>query len=122
VVWGPRERNALPPLFDAVCQFADVDEDASDGPRLGDPGVLEACAADAGLAVRQAGDVAVPYEAADAEALTAALELDLVHSGVADRVDPAAFRQAVERAAAPHRGADGSYRFENSFRWLIAEA
>jgi hypothetical protein len=31
-------------------------------------------------------------------------------------------REAIAAAAAPYRRPDGSYRFENRFRYLIAEA
>ena len=68
------------------------------------------------------GAVDVPYETADAGELEGALEFDLIHTGIADSVDRDAFREAVERAAAARRRDDGSYRFHNTFRWLLAAA
>ena len=63
-----------------------------------------------GLPVVAAADVEVPYESPDLGTLTRAI------------VDGAGFdatREAVESASAPFRRADGSYRFENTFRYVI---
>ena len=54
--------------------------------------------------------------------LQGALEFDLIMSGIAETVDRAVFRETVERAAASRRRDDGSYRFHNTFRWLLAAA
>ncbi len=122
-VWGPREHNELQELFEAVRALGPAEDDEqSDLPRLGEPGVLEAVAAEAGLTPLATGDVAIHYEVADTSALEAALEFDLIHAGLAEQVDRPAFSAAVERAAATKRRADGSYRFENLFRWLLAAA
>jgi SAM-dependent methyltransferase len=122
-VWGPRDNSDLPALFDAVRALGPAeDAEQSDVPKLGEAGVLEAVAAEAGLTPLATGDVAVPYEAADIAALAEPLRLDLIHAGIAEQVDRPAFGAAVERAAAANRQADGSYRFENHFRWLLAAA
>ncbi len=124
-VWGPREHNDLQGLFDAVRALgpsADEEDEADPAPAFGRPGVLEGLATEAGLAVLATGAVDVPYETADAVELQGALEFDLVHTGIADSVDRDAFREAVERAAAARRQEDGSYRFHNTFRWLLAAA
>jgi hypothetical protein len=66
------------------------------------------------------GLVEVPYVVADLEELERALELDLMHSGIADSVDRGELRDVIASTAADARQADGSYRFENRFRWLVA--
>jgi hypothetical protein len=91
-------------------------------PAIGEPGVLEELARAAGLAPRRAGDVEVPYEAPDLPTLERAL---LAGSGFLPAVEHAgaqAVHDAIAVAAAPFRRPDGSYRFENRFRYLIAES
>jgi SAM-dependent methyltransferase len=64
-----------------------------------------------GLPVVTAADVDVPYESPDLATLERAI------------VDGAGFeasRAAIAAAAAPFRRADGSYRFENRFRYVLA--
>jgi hypothetical protein len=63
----------------------------------------------------RAGEVDVPYEAPDADTLARAL---LVDAG--EPVSEDAVRHVIADAAAPFRRPDGSYRFENRFRYLIA--
>ena len=67
----------------------------------------------AGLEPVSEGEVDVPYESPDLATLERAI------------VDGAGFeasRDAVAEAAAPFRRPDGSYRFENRFRYVIATA
>ena len=61
-------------------------------PQLGEPGVLEDLVQSAGL------------------------------RGVLESAGEAAVRQTIAEAAAPFRRANGSYRFEDTFRYLIARA
>lgn len=88
---------------------------------VGEPGVLEELAAEAGLTVLRAGEVDVPWEAPDRATLVDALltagtyYLAIEHSG------EEAVGEALAEAAEPHRRADGSYRFENSYRYVFAE-
>jgi SAM-dependent methyltransferase len=124
-VWGPREHNDLQRLFDVVRALDPAAEDEAQedpAPAFGRHGVLEGLAGEAGLTVLATGEIDVPYETADATELVGALEFDLVHTGIADSVDRAAFEEAVEGAAAERRREDGSYRFHNTFRWLLAAA
>ena len=81
---------------------------------LGDPGRLEALVTGAGFAVRESGDLEVPFSFADDDALLEAHELDAQHAGV--ELDA----PAVLAAAAPFRGSDGAYRFRNCFRYVLA--
>jgi SAM-dependent methyltransferase len=89
-------------------------------PALGEPGVLEGLARRAGLEPRQAGEVDVPYEVPDQATLERAF---LVDAGVEviEHAGEHAVRRTIVTAAAPFRRPDGSYRFENRFRYLVAD-
>ena len=86
---------------------------------LGQPGVIEREFRAAGLQPVRAALVDVPYRAADAATLTrdvlsAGNALPAVeHSGLD------AVRAALLAVAAPFRRADGTYRFRNTFRYVI---
>jgi SAM-dependent methyltransferase len=122
-VWGDRRRCQLRAVFAAIEELVPVDEPAGEGPpRLGEPGVLEAEAEEAGLRPVDTGEVEIPYEAADLDTLVAACELDVVHLDPPEPLDPVSVRRAIETASGPALRPDGSYRFENVFRWLVAEA
>jgi SAM-dependent methyltransferase len=91
-------------------------------PAIGEPGVLEHLARKAGLEPREAHEIEVPYEARDQETLVRGLLAGgnlvpaIEHSG------EEAVRRAIVEAAEPFRRPQGSYRFENKFRYLIATA
>jgi hypothetical protein len=74
----------------------------------------------AGLTPERTGEVGVPYEFPD----RATLERALLAIAPVYHVDPKTAQQVVrdtvETAARPFRRADGSYRFENRFRYLSA--
>ena len=91
-------------------------------PRLGEPGVIDRLAADAGLSLLGAQDVSVPFVVADEAALQRAFLLDAVLCGALDHAGEQAVRATVADAAAPYRWPDGSYRFENVFRVVVARA
>jgi SAM-dependent methyltransferase len=59
----------------------------------------------AGLTIAEAAEVATPYESAD---IVAALR------------DGSGFEGDIEPKVAPYRRADGTYRFENRFRYVLA--
>jgi SAM-dependent methyltransferase len=88
--------------------------------RLGEPGVIDALAASVGLEVVSARDVDVPYEVPGEAALQRAFRLDAALAGALERAGEDAVRAAVARAAAPFRRPDGSYRFANVFRVVVA--
>lgn len=96
--WG--EPGDLAAVYAALAP--DPDDDPSPAARLEDR---------VGLPVITAADVDVPYESPDLATLERAI------------VDGAGFdapREAIAAAAAAFRRADGSYRFENRFRYVIA--
>ena len=95
---------------------------SQDTPAIGEPGVLEALAREAGLEPGQAGEVEVPFEAANQETLVRAL---LAPGGVVPTIEHSGeelVRHALVEAAARFKRADNSYRIENRFRYLIARA
>jgi hypothetical protein len=60
------------------------------------------------MIVQAAADVSTPYETPDLDTLVAALR------------DGSGLTGDVEGLAAPNRRPDGSYRFENTFRYVVA--
>lgn len=96
---------------------------APDGPEiLAQPGALESLLRRSGLEFVRSEEVAVPYEAPDAPALVRAMlsagpMVPLVQHAGEDVV-----RQTIIAASQPFARADGSYRFENTFRYVIAVA
>jgi SAM-dependent methyltransferase len=98
------EPSELPPLFTAL-SGGDVSPARRD---VREPGVLESLLTSAGLSVIKAAEVDTPYEAPDLDSLVAALR------------DGSGLTGDVESLAAPNRRADGSYRFENRFRYVLA--
>jgi SAM-dependent methyltransferase len=100
--------SELPPLFKALSADSDVRGDQDAGPDVRHRGVLERLLEDAGLSVTAAADVPTPYETPDLQGLVVALR------------DGSGITGDVERLAAPNRRADGSYRFENTFRYVVA--
>jgi SAM-dependent methyltransferase len=64
----------------------------------------------------------VPYEVHDRAALERALLIDAEMIGAIDAVGEEEARRVVLEASARHRRLDGSYRFDNRFRYVIARA
>jgi SAM-dependent methyltransferase len=114
--WGPMEHRDLFAVLDVLRE-----RPSAAGPAIGDPGELEDRARRAGLEPRAAGDVEVPFEARDQAALERAFLIDAT-SGALERLGEAEVRRRVAEAAAPFRRPDGSYRFENRFRYVIASS
>lgn len=89
-------------------------------PRVSEPGVLASLARDAGLEPRSEGTVAVPYEAPDLATLERALLDGAGFGSVLEHADAATVSRTIAEAAAPFRRPDGSYRFENTFMYVVA--
>lgn len=110
--WGPRDQLDLAVVFQGVAEPDGATEPAPIP--VGDPGVLEGLMEAAGLTPEHSGDVAAPYETPDLATLVAALR------------DASGFERAtddlVREVAAPFRRPDGSYRFENTFRYVVARS
>jgi SAM-dependent methyltransferase len=120
-VWGRPERCALEAMKRVVRQFAPKPpEGAKPPPELWRPGVLEAMAAEACLAPETAFEIRWAFEFTDEEALGQAM---MAPMGLAELVGPdrePAVRSQIVQALAPYRTAEGGYRLENEFRYLIA--
>jgi len=91
-------------------------------PAFGEPGVLEELSTRAGLEPRRASEVDVPYVAPDRATLERALMVDVGHLRADERAGRKAVQRVIDGAAARFRRPDGSYRFENKFRYLITLA
>lgn len=89
---------------------------------LAQPGALESLLRHAGLEPVRDDEVAVPFEAADAPTLirgmlsAGPMALLLEHAG------EDAVRETIVTASQSYARADGSYRFENTFRYVVAVA
>jgi SAM-dependent methyltransferase len=121
--WGRPEKSGLVAIMGALRGLQPPPPPGAglpEPPPLGQPGVLEALALEAGLEPAQASEVDVPFEAPDEEMLVRALLapggtlLAVEHSG------EGTVRKAIRDASAAFRRPDGSYRIENTFRYLIA--
>ena len=83
---------------------------------------MEALAADAGLAPEESFDTSWAYEYADEDTAARAL---LAPAGLARLVGPERedeVRRAIIAGLAAYRTADGGYRLENEFHFLLARA
>lgn len=122
-VWGAHERCDL----EAMKQFARPflpprPPDAPPDPDLSKPGALEALAAQAGLVPTAEFTETWTVEYPDEEVLGRAM---VAVAGLAVLAGPERerdLRDAIVRGLAPFRADDGSYRFSNEYRYLIAHA
>jgi SAM-dependent methyltransferase len=120
-VWGRPERCSLEAMKAAIHPFLPGAAGGRTPPELWRPGVLEAMAAEAGLAPERTFDTSWAYEYADEDALLRGmLSAGLVH--VAEEAGGDAVRRAIVEALAPYRTADGGYRLENEWHYLVATA
>ena len=111
--WGRMEHREL---FAVMRALRDGPSAASS--EIGEPGGLEKLARRAGLEPGRAGEIEVPYEPPDRETLERAFLNDAAFVALR-RLGEAETRRVIAQAAAPFRRRDGSYRFENRFRYLI---
>lgn len=92
-----------------------------DPPPIGEPGVLEDLCRHAGLEPLQAAHIDVPFHAPDRHTLERALLAPGAVSPAIERAGELAVRGTLVAAATPFMRADGSYRLQNRFRYVIAE-
>jgi SAM-dependent methyltransferase len=90
-----------------------------DPPLVREPGVLERLVRDAGLQATLAAEVDVPFELRDEATLQRAFLAD-AGPAVVEHAGEKAVRRTIVDTAAPFRRPDGSYRFANRFRYVIA--
>jgi SAM-dependent methyltransferase len=104
--WGRRADRELMVVYDAL---PSGDDDGPPPPAVGEPGVLEDFGRAAGLEPVASGEVDTPWTAPDRAAL-----VDAFVAGAGFDVDG----EVIAAAAEPFRRPDGSYRFENRFRYV----
>lgn len=118
--WGRPGDQQVHEIFEPLAELEP--SGPRDAPDVGEPGVLEDLARQAGLTPERAEEVAVPYSFPD----WAGLERALLGLAPAYRIDGATaarvIREAVEQRAERFRRPDGSYRFDNRWRFMIAVA
>jgi SAM-dependent methyltransferase len=122
-VWGPPDRCDLEAMKKVARRYApSPPPDAPPPPKLWEPGVLESLASEAGLAPELAFDTSYAFEYPDAETLGRLLTapMGLAELAGPDR-EPALRREIIDVLAA-YRGADGGYRLQNEFHYLVARA
>jgi len=112
--WAERSRCELDVVEAALA--ADDGEDPGPQSPLRSEAPVRALLAGAGLAVEAVVLVDVPWTAADAGALVRGLLLGEDAAGIAER------GPVVRAAAEPFRRGDGSYRFRNVLRLVLARA
>jgi SAM-dependent methyltransferase len=122
-VWGAHEKNDLEAMKEIVRPFMPPrPADAPPEPDYSHPGVLEHLAAEAGLTSVEAFDTTWAYEYPDEQTLRRAL---VAPAGIAVLVGPEhedAVKDAIVAGLSAHRSADGSYRLQNDFHYLVARA
>lgn len=118
--WGRVEDRQVHANFEPLAELKPPRP--HDPPAVGEPGVLEGLARRAGLTPEHTDEVEVPYEFPDRATLERALLAIAPVYGVDQAEAERVVHKTVETAAKRFRRADGSYRFENRFRYLIAQA
>ena len=122
-VWGAHERCDLEAMKEIARPFFPPrPPDAPPDPDLSQPGALEALATQAGLKPQESFDTSWAYEYSDSETLGRAL---VAPGGLAVLVGAereAEIKAAIVEGLAPYRTADGGYRLQNEFHYLVARA
>ena len=122
-VWGAHERCDLEAMKQIARPFLPPrPPDAPPDPDLSQPGMLEALAVQAGLTPEREFDTTWAIEYPDAETLGRALVAvaGLVTLAGPEREDE--LKATIVEGLAPFRAGDGTYRFSNEYRYLIARA
>jgi SAM-dependent methyltransferase len=120
-VWGRAERCDLTALLAVVGPLLPSPPPSGpDGRALCEPGVLEELASAAGLTPLETGDAVFDFVYPDEETMVATqLSAGLV-ALAAQIAGEEKLRAAIVSALAPFQAADGSYRLENEWHYLIA--
>jgi SAM-dependent methyltransferase len=115
--WGRLEDREVHAVSAPLSELAP--RRAGDPLPVGEPGVVEGLALRAGLIPQYAAEIDVPYYFPDRPTLECALIAIAPIYHVAPEVARSVVRRTVDKAAAPYRRPDGSYRFENRFKYVI---
>jgi len=122
-VWGKPDHCEAVPFLKALGSLMPPPPPGAPGPfALSEDGALEALASQAGLTPVAAHDVDTMWNFPDLETALRGLlaggpAVKAIHHSGEERV-----RDAAANAINPYRMADGSYRLENQFRYLVTRA
>ena len=120
VFWGRPEDCETDATLKAVGALLPPPPPGAPAPlALSQPGVVEALVEQAGLTLSETGEVACPFEYADAEVALKALFSSGPVVRAIGAVGEQAVSEAVLRSLAPYQQRDGSYRQRNTFRYFI---
>jgi SAM-dependent methyltransferase len=122
-VWGAHERCDLEAMKQVVRPYLPPrPPDAPADPDLSAPGALRALADQACLSTETEFDVTWAFEYPDEETLGRALVAVAGLAALVGAEREPELKRAIVDGLAPYRRADGSYRLENEYRYLIARA
>jgi SAM-dependent methyltransferase len=122
-VWGAHERCSLEAMKEIARPFFPPrPPDAPPDPDLARPGALEALAVEAGLTPVEAFVSSWAYVYPDEQALARALVAPVGLAVLAGPEREDEIKAAIVEGLAPFRTADGRYRLDNEYRYLIARA
>lgn len=123
LAWGAPERCESRVLLAALGALTPPPPPGAGGPfALSAPGKLEELASRAGLIPKRADEVLAPFVFPDIDtAVRGALSSGPARK-VIDHAGAKAAADAARAALAGSRQADGSYRQENAFRYVVATA
>jgi SAM-dependent methyltransferase len=120
-VWGQPEQCESASVLNAVSLLGPPAPPGAPGPfALSPPGALEALVESAGLTAVRAVEVECPMVYADLSTAVRALSSPAPAAVARATVGEAALTEALQAAFAPFAQADGSYRLENVFRYVIS--
>jgi SAM-dependent methyltransferase len=122
-VWGAHERCELEAMKQVARPFLPPrPADAPPDPDLSQPGLLRSLAEQAGLTPETEFDSSWAFEFPDAESLGRAMVAVAGLATIAGPEREQELRTAIVHGLAPYHRADGSYRLENEYHYVIARA
>jgi SAM-dependent methyltransferase len=123
VIWAPPNESQQPGVMAAIAALAPPQPAGAPGPfALSAPGVAESVLEQAGMRVQDRGAVPEVIEYPDADAACRSMMAGSAGVRAIQQVGEERVRQAILEPLETFRVASGGYRFENRFRYLIAEA
>jgi SAM-dependent methyltransferase len=123
VIWAPPNESQQPGVMAAIAALAPPQPAGVPGPfALSAPGAAESVLEQAGMRVQDRGAVPEVIEYPDADAACRSMMAGSAGVRAIQQVGDERVRQAILEPLETFRVASGGYRFENRFRYLIAEA
>jgi SAM-dependent methyltransferase len=120
LIWGPQEECEIASHLIALLPLMPPPPPNAPGPfALSQPGALQALVAGAGFDIELVADAAGPFVYATEEIAMRALMSSGPCASVVHHAGEEAVANAIRGSLAPYRQADGSYRFENTWRFAI---